>query len=141
MTYYISQTDVKQLLRFDCDKVFSSFAFVNNQGMHVGLPPSAYRPGWSRSDTKIGTVYTQNLGSLLVEELRELHNSDSHSKAPYANEVLLSAKEQWDEHLQGTSKSIPICAITKAMSPWNNVGGRPKARKGIAFKANDWEKT
>jgi hypothetical protein len=81
-------------------------------------------------------VYSQNLESLSLEGLRELHNSDSHSKAPYANEVLLSAKEQWDEHLQGTSRSIPICAVTEAMSPWNNVGGRPGARKGISFKAN-----
>jgi hypothetical protein len=132
MTYYISQTDPKALLRFDRDKFFSSFSYVNDKGIRVGLKPSPYRPGWSGRDTEIGTVYKERLNELSEEELRALHNSDLISQAPYANDVLLSAKIQWEEQLRETSMSIPICAVTEVVSPWNVIGGRPAARKGLS---------
>ena len=131
MTYYISQTDPKALLRFDRDRFFSSFSYVNDEGVRVGLKTSPYCPGWSGRDTEIGTVYKEKLNDLSEEALRALHNSDSTTRAPYANDVLLSAKLQWEEQLRETSMSIPICAITEAVSPWNVIGGRPSARKGL----------
>jgi hypothetical protein len=132
MTYYISQTDPKALLRFDQDRFFSSFSYVNDEGVHVGLKPSPYRPGWSGCDTEIGTMYKERLNELSEEALRALHNSDLISQAPYANDTLLSAKIQWEEQLRETSMSIPICAVTEAVSPWNVIGGRPVARKGLS---------
>jgi hypothetical protein len=45
MTYYISQTDPQQLLRFDRDAFFSSFSFANDKGIQVSLRTSAYCPG------------------------------------------------------------------------------------------------
>ena len=132
MSYYISQTDPKALLRFDRDRFFSSFSYANDEGIHIGLKPSPYRPGWSGRDTEIGTVYKEKLDDLSEEALRELHNSDSISEAPYANNILLSAKMQWVEHLPKTSMSIPICTVTEAVSPWNVIGGRPSTRKGLS---------
>jgi hypothetical protein len=130
MTYYISQTDPRRLLRFDRDAFFSSFSFANDKGVRVGLRTSAYRPGWSGNDTKIGTAYNENLEELSEDELRLLHNSDLRSQAPYGNDILSAARELWEDHIRQTSMTIPICVVTEAVSPWNVVGGRPQARKG-----------
>ena len=76
-----------------------------------------YHPGWSGGDTEISTMYKERLNDLSEEALGALHNSDSISQAPSANDALLSAKVQWEEQLWETSMSIPICAITEAVSP------------------------
>jgi hypothetical protein len=71
---------------------------VNDKHEHVGIQQSAYCPGWSGNDTKIGTIY-EPFDDLVEEELRALCNLDSGSKAPFANNILLSAKEEWDVQL------------------------------------------
>jgi hypothetical protein len=75
-------------------------------------------------------AYDENLEELSEDKLRLLHNLDLDSQAPYGNDILSAARELWDDHIQQTSRTIPICMVTEAVSPRNIGGGRPQARIG-----------
>jgi hypothetical protein len=129
MAYFMRQLPPQYLARFDRDVFFSAFSMVVDN-VRVGLQPSIYRPGWSGSDTKIGTKYTQNIEDLSSEELRRLHNSDHDTDAPYGNKQLLVSRERWRNFLRENSSTIPLCVVTEALYGGSDIGGSKSARQG-----------
>ncbi|PPQ86374.1 hypothetical protein CVT25_002452 [Psilocybe cyanescens] len=88
-------------------------------------------PGWTGDDVKIGTNYTQilaNLNAISIEDLSPtalatLCNTDLASTAPYGNEDLRSATEEWAHYLKKSKEDIPLCVVAEGPQDESILGG------------------
>ena len=127
--HIVQQYDPRSLLRFDRDRLLSSFSCAIN-GVRTAAGPWQHGPGWSGDDVKIGTEYMQDLSTLPEADLAMLWNSNTPSNAPYGNNVLLEAMTTWAKHKKEWADTLPICVVAEGVLAGNIIGGRPSTRKG-----------
>lgn len=138
MAAFCSQYPPNALLRFDRDRLISSFSAVID-GKRVAPEEWEYGPGWSGSDTEVGKDYTPILAALGVEtiddlsdaQLARLYNSDSLSDAPYGQEHIRKVNDDWAAHYEEYAKYIPICILTEGAPPIHGRSNKKPARQSM----------
>lgn len=142
---FCSQYPPNALLRFDRDRLISSFSAVID-GNRVTPEQWEYGPGWSGTDTEVGKDYTPILASMGVktvddlseQQLAQLYNSNSLSDAPYGQEHIQKVNEDWAAHYEEYAKYIPICVLTEGESPIHGCANKKAAWKSIFFLSTSY---
>lgn len=137
LAYLVQQFPPDQLLRFDKERLISSFSSVID-GKRVTPDPWRLGPGWTGEDTRIGKDYRDLLSKLGVSapselkptELALLHNSDTMGQEPYNNPDILRTKNEWARHVEDYSRHIPVCVVVEGVEDNERILGGHMARKG-----------
>ncbi|KAG2008884.1 hypothetical protein CC2G_014268 [Coprinopsis cinerea AmutBmut pab1-1] len=129
--FIVNQFPPHYLMRIDKDKFLSAFTFVNSEGVRVGSKPWPLGPGWSGTDTAIGTKYEQDIRALPTDQLLRLHNSDSLSESRYGNTLVADHIANWNRHLKSQSATIPLC-VASDLSGVKDFEPNPSLRRNVA---------
>ncbi|EAU82155.1 hypothetical protein CC1G_11345 [Coprinopsis cinerea okayama7 len=120
VSYLISQVDPSLQMRFDRDRLLSSFSWVvPNEEMgeaggyvRVCADPWTTGPGWTGDDVRIGKKYEDTFDAMSYEELVLKRNTDAGGTVPYGNQTAAAVDSAWNRQLDDMTPTFPVCVLS-----------------------------